>query len=614
MGNFLVIAPARGFAAEGSALFQSGLAAAQSLRGQAPRHTAEAPWARAASFARANGTGGNLAQDPATKSWCLAVGSWFHSHGDASGDEARLLARYLEAGAEPLARELDGFFVVVVGDGRTNEVIVLTDRIGSCHAFVRRSPHGVAISGSSMLLAALGDATLDPVACQEFLRTGIVYEDRTLFREARKLGPARVAVFADGAARGEERYWTAADVEPDSLGDGDAVARLAESLSGAARRVGRTYERPACDLTGGYDSRLVVAGFLAARVPFSAVVAGPAESADVRVSRSLARLVNVPHVHVPPRARTSFAELKAALPWADGEYELVDCARVVAIHRLLAERCIASVNGSFGEVARAYWWELLFPSIGARKPLDAERVARARYGAHEPAARAALDRLLFPGDGPFDPVAHFKGVVERATSGLGELPNTAQLDHAYLTLRMQRWQGRIASTLNQLWPCISPCIFREVLETMLGARARFRLRSLLVRSTLAELNPRLASHPLEHGHPALPFAWTTAHRFAPLIGHYGRRVVRKAGGKLGLRRPAAKSPSAEAPRLQLWREEAVREVLRPESMRLAGSTRPDALREFLTASAQPSFAFAEEWGRLLTVEMALRAVAEARAR
>src|SRR5262245_10171342 len=261
------------------------------MRGQAPSGTVESPWAYAATFARANGSGTPVVRDASTGSWLLAVGTWFHAHGDAAGAEAKLLARYLEIGAAALARELEGFFTIVVGDGRAKEIVVLTDRIGSCHAFSRRWPHGAALAGSSMLLAALGEASIDPVALQELVRTGNVYEDRTIFREARKLAPASVLVLADGAAKSSDRYWKFTDVEPESFDDERAVRQLGESLTLAARRIGRAFERPVCDLTGGYDSRAVVAAFVAAHVNFSTVVAGPPDHADVRVSRELAQLV-----------------------------------------------------------------------------------------------------------------------------------------------------------------------------------------------------------------------------------------------------------------------------------------------------------------------------------
>ena len=145
-------------------------------------------------------------------SWLLSTGTWFHSDGYSSGSESRLLQRYFEIGAKRLARELEGFFVLILGDAETREVLVLTDLVGSCHCFQRSLGNTIVLSGSSLLLASLDVCHLDSVGCQEFLYTGIIYEDRTCEQEVRKLGPATVYRFADGKQQSEERYWLATDL------------------------------------------------------------------------------------------------------------------------------------------------------------------------------------------------------------------------------------------------------------------------------------------------------------------------------------------------------------------------------------------------------------------
>jgi hypothetical protein len=392
-----------------------------------------------------------IAQDP-DGNWLLAAGTWFHVD-DHIADEAALLARYLEAGPEGLANELEGFFVIVIGDAATDEAIVITDLVGSCHAFVRQFDEFSAISSSSLALAAMGRYTLDPVGCQEFLNTGIIYEDRTLWREVRKLPGASIIRFSGGRLQQPKRYWRMADLAYCSIDSRSAPQLLAERLSSAAAKIARRYSRLVCDLTAGYDSRALIAGFLAADVRFSTTVSGAAESADVRLSTELARRLGLAHSHVVPNEPITYRRIGESITLTDGEYDPVDYARILGIHRILSERFDISINGSFGEVGRGYWWELLWPRAGTHRPLDARRLARLRYAARP------YDTTLFRADVRLDMVEHFAGVVERTNAGWSALPNTAQMDHAYLEMRMQRWQGRIASSTNRLWPCLSPFMF-----------------------------------------------------------------------------------------------------------------------------------------------------------
>ncbi len=600
VGNFLVIVFTDAVRGDADRLFRSGLAIARDIKSHVPTRVVEMAGVRVASFARQNGSGTPIVTDLETGNWLLALGTWFHADGYGVGAEARLLARYLDVGPARLGRELEGFFTVVLGDARTREMIVLTDVVGSCHCFARSWRQAVALSGSALLLAGLEECSLDPIGCQEFLSTGVIYEDRTFYREIRKLGPSSAFRFADGALQSTQRYWQITDLAPESLEGPSAVRALGEALISAANRVGRIFAHPVCDLTGGYDSRAIVAAFLTAGVPFSTVVSGPAESPDVIVSRGLAQLADLPHLHLSPQRQVSFEQVKEALRVTDGQYDLVEYSRILEIHKSLSQCFDISINGSFGEVARGYWWELLFPRIGACSPLNAERLARRRYAAQ------GCEVSLFPPETRLDLVSHFVGIIERTTAGLSGFPNTVQMDHTYLAMRMQGWQGRIASSTDQLWPCLSLFLFRSVLETMLQTTARLRRRSLLIRRMLAEFQPRLAEFPLEHGYPAVPVTWRTLHRFWPVPKYYGEKVLSKVVHTGGRRWEPRSSQGGLPVRLHLWREEEVREVLRPDTMRMGCLVDRATLGDFLERSRRSDFPFDGQWARVLSLESTLR--------
>ncbi|HEX9002129.1 MAG TPA: hypothetical protein VGB07_19640 [Blastocatellia bacterium] len=591
MGNFLVtIAPEQD--STDAELFQLGLRRMRQLKGQPLDSMVETNWARAAVFARQNGSGSPVANDEATGSWLLTAGTWFHSSGLTSGDDAKLLARAMDAGANKLAEELEGFFVIVFGDGRTREVFVITDIIGSRHCFLRRIDGCIVLSTSSLLLAGMGPAGPDKTGCEEFLRTGCIYEGRTLFDGVRKLPPATLLRLSGNAVAEEKNYWRVSDLDPEKFDGKQAVKQLTHQLLTAAARIGKLFARPVCDLTGGYDSRAVVAAFLSAGARFETTVAGAADSADVLIAEGLSNLTGKLHWHFESEPGTTFDRLQQALRLTDGECDLVDYARIQSLHEQLSQNFDASINGSFGELARGYWWELLWPRVGKREKLNARKIALRRY-ATEPESSQ-----LFPPETSLNLVDHLGGVIERASAELSSGLNTLQMDNAYLRLRMQHWQGRIASSTDQIWPCLSPFMLRSVLEVMLQTGAQWRRNSLLMRMLLAELQPQLAAYPLEYGHPALPLNWKTWPRFLPAAKVYARKVCQR----IGLTDELSKS---EPPRMKLWRDEQVRELLRPETMRLGELIERRQLDGFLAASRQPQFLFEQQWQRLLSLEITL---------
>jgi asparagine synthase (glutamine-hydrolysing) len=603
VGSFFVVISPHKAQANSKELFRRGLERSERLKSQEPSSIIDVMFARAASFARYNGSGGRVATDAATGCWLLAAGTWFHTDGYVPGDEAKLLSRMVEAGVARVAQNLEGFFVIVYCDSRTHEVFVITDVMGSRHCFIRTVGEVTALSTSSLLLASLGGTTLDALGCEEFLRAGVIYEDRTLFREVKKLAPATIYRFASGKLAGAQAYWQMADLNPEALDGERAIRQLSEKLVSAVKRIAEVYGRPVCDLTGGYDSRSVVAAFLSAGIPFETTVTGAESDADVVISKGLSKLIGARNWHFEPSGEVSIEHLKYALRLTDGECDLVEYARIHSLHRELSESFGVSVNGSYGEIARGYWWsELLFPKIGKRGQLDLYKLAAKRY------ATDLCSPQLFPPGLGLDMVEHFAVMISRLNKGLIEWPNTAQMDHAYLMLRMQRWQGRLASSTDQIWPCVSPFIFRSVLDTALQTSARARKNSRLIRSLLEHLQPRLAEYPLERGHPAMALNLKSWPRFLPASWHYAEKFGVKANEKWSNR--ISSSLDSEPARLQLWRDEETQETLDPVNMRLNSLIDPVRLNNFLESSREPQFAFDQQWRRVLTLEMALRFLRE----
>jgi hypothetical protein len=459
----------------------------------------------------------------------------------------------------------------------------------------------VALSTSSLLLAALDDATPDTMACEEFLSTGAVYEDRTLFREVRKLEPATVYRFADGALAEAIRYWRMTDLDPDVFDGEDAAQCLGERLICAADRIAATYRRPVCDLTGGYNSRLVVAAFLNAGVEFETAVVGLDTDPDVIISRALSKLIGAPNSRLKPAEVLQGQRLEEALRLTDGECDLIHFARVHSPRDGLSARFDVSVNGSCGEIARDYGWNMLFPKVGRREPIDYRELATRCYAA-DPCSPD-----LFPPGAAFDIVGRLAMIIRRLNEGLDGWPNTAQMDHAHLALRMQRWYGRIWSGVDQVCPSVSPFMFRSTLETALQTTANTRRRSRLVRGLMSMLSHRLAAYPLEHGYPAAPFTLRYLPQFVPAAWRCAKKAWDTAQ-----ERYFASQPAPKPDRLRLLHDDEIRETLNPATMRLGRLIDPSLLRSFLESSRQVCFAFDRQWRRVLAAEMTLRFVNGAR--
>ena len=240
--------------------------------------------------------------------------------------------------------------------------------------------------------------------------------------------------------------------------------RLAETLRDTVATIARNYPNPLLDLTGGFDSRAVLGAVLGCGLRFDTVVSGGESYPDVIVSKAIARRFDLPHHHTPPGS-PDFTDVERGPGGASVVRRRTRCARLCAHgsgHTRAAESFDASINGSNGEVCKGTGGNCCFRYTRRRDHFDAKLIAARRF-----ATERDPDLL----DGPFSEplVDHFAGIIGRANTGLERHPNTAKLDNIYLTLRMQRWQGRIASSTSRIWPCLSPFSFRRPMEAALSA-------------------------------------------------------------------------------------------------------------------------------------------------
>lgn len=587
------------------ALIESLVRTGKEIRHHALLDTLITDWSHLYTAPRQNGSGQRIVRDAGSGSWLVSTGTWFFNGESGADAERKFLCRYLELGAADVVREVEGFFAIVIGDARTEEVVVITDIIGSCHTYWRRLKDGIAISDSSILLASLDDYSLDPVGCQEFLCTGVIYEDRTFYNEVKKLPPATIFRYSNGACRRRTCYWHISHLTPNNFCGKRAVEEVSDRIVTVVQNIARAYQNPVCDLTGGYDSRLLVAAFLAAGADFATTVSGPEHSQDVRVSKRIAERFHLPHFHTCHDFEPSLESLHAAHQLTDGELDVLEYARVRSTHDELSQKFDISLNGSFGEIARGYWWELPVLKSGAYRTLNVEKVAMLRFAA------SVYQAALFPPAQRLNLPCHFSDMIRRAISGMERYPNTMQLDQTYLSLRMQRWQGRIASSTNQIWPCLSPFMCRSVLEAMLQVEDSQRRFSRFTRCLLHHLQPELAALPLEHGYPATPISIKNFYRFWPFVSHMANRAVKR-----GLRiassvldwRMNGNSAFPEPVRVRLWREPELAEILQPHHMFASHLFDTNELSKFVENSKKRIFPYDGQWWRLLSLEMTMRKI------
>lgn len=547
-------------------------------------------------------------QVAASATWSAGIGTWVERGQTQSDDEVlrRLAAGYGDIHAlENELDRLDGEFCFLAGrdDGRALRVI--TDPLGRLHVYALQTENAILISTSALMLAHLGQCSWHQDAVREFLAGGVVYEDRSLFRGVRKLPPATIQTYESSRKVAENVYWSPYKQLDATATTDESLERYWRAVQSALADIHRRFESPVLDLTGGLDSRIILAGTRSFRSDsrIQTIVAGPADSADVAVAQHIAATLGLQHRHIASPAADSSARWQAAkksLTLTDGEHDMLQYANILGVHQSLFPSFDVSVNGTAGELIRGYWWNLLFPRIGARSGIDSEYIAQKCF-IDDPSTDSLLASSY-----PTPLATHFAGVIERTCQPLAGARNTTLLDSLYLSMLMQRWQGRLASATNRVWPALSPMLFREPVEIALHASVALRLNSRMARRLLARFDAQLAGLPTADGGPALPINLRTLPRFAPLgsqlAARLGQRVKRSLSKKI--KRRNTSTAVKQAP-LDILRLEEVADALNPEAMRTADLYQQPALQTVCSAifnGQQPE----PRIGRVLTLEQVAR--------
>ncbi|SJM89089.1 hypothetical protein [Crenothrix polyspora] len=528
----------------------------------------------------------------------VSGGTWFYGTELACGQEQALLAHTQNTRFDTILEAMEGVFSIALLDKQTQRIDIAIDPAGSFHVYQVQYGDVMLISDSALTLAAITGAKLSAESVLQFIATGSIYGQQSLWQHFTKLAPAEhLTIHAYNRQITRRRYWHFSAIQAEKYTAAEGAAKIIEALIAAAKNIHQHFPNALCDLTGGYDSRATISGFILAGVKVSTTVSGSADSADATVAKRIAEQFSLPHRRVTRKTTCSYEDLQNALLLTDGEFDVFEYAGIASTHHghVDAGHDI-SINGSFGELARGYWWELLFPRIGKKTPLNTQMLAHKRFAA------LAYNRSIFTDAvAAIDLVALLAEQTNQHNNTLTSLPNTTQMDHAYFAMRMQRWQGRIASSTNRIWPAVSPFAFRPILQVVLETKANARLRSLVVRTMLANHLPTLGQLPLEHGYPAMPATWRNIHQFTPIIAHYHQRITDKL-----LRRWHKPSTAVTGDKTQNITEDPQLLAILPVPYLCAcGLFNAERLQHFMHAANRQN---SEQWRRLFTLEMTMAKV------
>jgi hypothetical protein len=228
----------------------------------------------------------------------VVLEGYFAGETGSAGDAA-FVGGLLPRGHAALAR-LSGSFVLIAIDRLDRTVTVWTDRGGTRPIFISSSDGVAVVAPELKCFRGLPgvDTTLVPGSLAAMSLNGALLNEHTYYRGVQLIGPARrVTITAHQGVR-VDRYWQRS-FELDAGRRPPTAAEVVQTLCDATRRHLAPFRRPVLALSGGLDSRLILAAARRAGLDLPAVswgfdhVAEP--GSDCQTAAELARRGGTSH-------------------------------------------------------------------------------------------------------------------------------------------------------------------------------------------------------------------------------------------------------------------------------------------------------------------------------
>ena len=402
-----------------------------------------------------------------------------HSAGQAS---VKALAREYDEGAcwEYVTGHCRGNFVLVIYDKSNEMYFIATDPSGMFQCYYSSeafSTHFLELVGYHNL----GPADLSTRACLDFIQMGYVYFDRTFFAEINKLRPGTALYWS----RKEGIKLVSRTVDELSDSTGIDISQWQEHLGHAMK-----LEHINMDLTGGSDTRFILAALLASGIRPDTSTYGSDKDPDVSTAKRIAGMLQLRHrQHRPHGPQTS---PRFYFHLVDG---LADIGRYLGFYQVASAKSMAgyglSLNGGGGGLCDDFLWQQDFPFYKRKKP-DWHRLFNLRI-LQKGVPGTLLGEKLTPRLDEWhtwwmDNLALYGGPT-----------NTASYDRVFYDILMRERVGHSNAMESRLIPSYSP-ILERAFACWCYSRSRLTgWLNLIQRNAVTACNTKLARLATNHG-------------------------------------------------------------------------------------------------------------------
>ena len=219
----------------------------------------------------------------------------------ASNTDNELLVNiYGKTGSFDFLRDVDGYYTAVIYDKKKRQVYCITDRYGFKPLYWGTINSNLV--WSSELKGFLGHIdfkpVIDPQAIEEFFDVGYLLENRTWFNGVELVPPASVLRFDVKNSKVKiQHYWAWNEIKlmKEPINKKELVEKLARLFKDSVRKRVNNNERIGITLSGGLDSRAILAAVPENYKPLHTFTFGQKGCDDIRIAARVSKIKGAIH-------------------------------------------------------------------------------------------------------------------------------------------------------------------------------------------------------------------------------------------------------------------------------------------------------------------------------
>lgn len=247
-------------------------------------------------------------------------------------------------------------------------------------------------------------------------------------------------------------------------------------------------------LSGGYDSRLLLALAQNAGAATNVYVYGSEVSPDVKIAKTIASAEGFSLNHVDKAKHPKPSPLEYPSIVKDNFYSLdgypnegiFDFGANMATRRERAQNSTLLLNGGGGEIYRNFFY---MPE-GKYSISDLLNIFYSRY-----AKDYCTDKFI---ENDYREILRHK--IKTALNLDNDLLNRSQLEYAYPAFRLRYWTSKDNSNSTRLGSYLTPFICYETIQGALKIPLKYKNHGKFQGDVINKVSPRLASYPSDYGY------------------------------------------------------------------------------------------------------------------